>query len=80
MVPACSNGILTNMLQTQDMTPNPVTVYRHKADLPLCYLLMWDVTLAYTTTHVLCQGRPENPSPTFHTHQQTLNLMMLLWW
>ena len=39
---AYSSGILTNvhvlphrnvMLQTQDMTPQPVTVYRHGADL-----------------------------------------------
>ena len=44
-MPACSCG--TNVLphrsampQTQDMTPHPVTVYRHGADLPLCYLLM----------------------------------------
>ena len=35
-VPACSSGTLTNVLlhrnampQTQDMTPHPVTVYRH---------------------------------------------------
>ena len=88
MVPACSSGTLTNVLphrnampQTQDMTPHPVTVYRHGADLSLCYPLMWNVTLEYTTTHfnVLGETRPGNPSPTFHTHQRTLNLM-LLWW
>ena len=58
MVPACSSGTLTNVLphrnampQTQDMTPHPVTVYRHRADLSLCYPLMWNVTLEYTATH-----------------------------
>ena len=56
MVPACSSDTLTNvlphrnaMLQTQDMTPHPVTVYRHGADLSLCYPLMWNVTLEYYT-------------------------------
>ena len=88
LVPACSSGTLTNVLphrnampQTQDTTPHPVTVYRHGADLSLCYPLMWNVTLEYTATHlnVLGETRPGNPSPTFHTHQRTLNLM-LLWW
>ena len=75
-VPACSSGTLTNVLpqrnampQTQDMTPYPVTVYRHGADLSLCYPLMWNVTLEYTATHfnVLGKIRPGNPSPTLHT-------------
>ena len=42
-MPACSSGTLTNVLphrntmpQTQGMTPDPVTVYRHGADLSLC--------------------------------------------
>ena len=87
-VPTCSSGTLTNVLphrnampQTQDTTPHPVTVYRHGANLSLCYLLMWNVTLEYTATHfnVLGETRPGNPSPTFHTHQRTLNLM-LSWW
>ena len=78
-VPACSSGTLTNVLphrnampQTQDTTPHPVTVYRHGADLSLCYPLMWNVTLEYTATHfnVLGETRPGNPSPTFHTHQR----------
>ena len=70
------------MPQTQDMTPHPVTVYRHRPDLPLCYPLMWNITLEYTTTHfnVLGQTRSGNPSPTLHTHQRTLNYMMLIWW
>ena len=47
IVPACSSGTLTNVLphrnampQTQDMTPHPVTVYRHGVHLSLCYPLM----------------------------------------
>ena len=76
MVPACRSGTLTNVLphrnampQTPDMTPHPVTVYRHGADLSLCYPLMWNVTLEYTATHfnVLGETRPGNPSTTFHT-------------
>ena len=87
-VPACSSGTLTIVLphrntmpQTQDMTPHPVTVYRHGANLSLCYPSMWNVTLEYTATHfnVLGEIRPGNPSPTFHTHQRTFNLM-LSWW
>ena len=87
-VPACSSGTLTNVLphrnampQTQDTTPHPVTVYRHGAKLSLCYPSMWNVTLEYTATHfnVLGETRPGNPSPTFHTHQRTFNLM-LSWW
>ena len=87
-MPACSSGTLTNVLphrnampQTQDTTPHPVTVYRHGANLSLCYPSMWNVTLEYTATHfnVLGETRPGNPSQTFHTHQQTFNLM-LSWW
>ena len=57
------------MPQTQDMTPHPITVNRHGADLSLCYSLMWNVTLEYTATHfnVLGQTRPGNTSLTFHT-------------
>ena len=61
-VPACSSGTLTNVLphrnampQTQDTTPHPVTVYRHRANLSLSYPLMWNVTLEYTAT-ILCLG------------------------
>ena len=80
MVPTCSSGMLTNVLphrntmpQTRDMTPHPVTEYRHGADL-LCYPLMWKVTLKYTNTqcNVLGQTVLENPSPTFHTHHRML--------
>ena len=52
-VPACSShvssGTLTNVLphrnaipQTQDTTPRPVTVYRHGAELSLCYPLIME--------------------------------------
>ena len=51
-VPACSSSTLTNVLphmnaimQTQDMTPYSVMVYRHRADLSLCYLIFIDVEL-----------------------------------
>ena len=63
----CSSGTLTNVLphrnampQTQDMTPHPVTVYRQRANLSLCYPSMWNVTLEYTATHfnVLGETRP----------------------
>ena len=76
-MPACSSGTLTNvlphsnaMLQTQGTTPHPVIVYRHGADLLLCYPLMWNVTLEYTATHFNLLGKtlPGNPSPNFHTH------------
>ena len=41
------------MPQTQNMTPNPVTVYRHRAGLPFCYPFIWNVTPEYTTmTHL----------------------------
>ena len=75
MVPACSNGTLTNVLphrnampQTQDTTPFPTTEYRHVADLLLCYPLMWNMTLEYKTSYsnVLGQtqsGNPSLPSP-----------------
>ena len=83
------SGALTNVLphrnailQTQDMTPHPVTVYRDGADLSLYYPLMWNVTLEYTATHfdILGQTRPGNRSPTFHVHQRTLDFIMLIWW
>ena len=63
-VPTCSTGTLTNVLphwnampQTQDMIPNPVTVYKHRADLSLCYPLMWNVTLEDTATHFNVLGQ-----------------------
>ena len=77
MVPACSSGTLTSVLphrnampQTQVMTSHPITVYRHGTNLSLCYTLMRNVILEYTTTHfnVLGQSQFGNPSQTFHTH------------
>ena len=88
-VPVCSSGTLTNVLlywnampQTQNMTPRFVTVCRHRADLSLCYPLIWNITLEYTTTqfYVLGQTQSGNPSPTFQTHKQKLNSMVLLRW
>ena len=88
-VPACSSGTFTNVLphrnamqKIQDIALHPVTVYRHRPYLSLCYSLMWNVPLEYTSTrfNVLTQTRSGNPSPTFHTHQGTLNFMILIWW
>ena len=75
-VSACSSGTFTQEYHTAD------TIYRHSADMSLSYPLMGKVTLEYTTNHfnVLDDIQLGNPSLTFHTHQQTLNLMMLLWW
>ena len=47
------------------MTPHLITLYRHWADLSLCYPLMWNVTLEYTTTHFNVLGE------TLHTHTHT---------
>ena len=88
-MPACSSDTLTNVLphknampQKKDMTPHPVTVYRHGADLSFYYPLIFNVTLEYIANHinVLGQNQSGNPSPTFHTHQRTLNFLMLVWW
>ena len=75
-VPACSSDTLTIVLphrnampQTQDATPYPITVYKHRADLSLCYPLIWNVTLEYTATHFNVFGKTQqgNHSPTSHT-------------
>ena len=62
-MPACSSGTLTNvlphwnaMLQTQDLTPHPLTLDRHRADL-LCYPLMWNIKLEYTTFQFYVLGQ-----------------------
>ena len=79
MVPICCSGTLTNVLphrnampQTQDKTPHPVTVYRHEADLSLCYPLIWNVILEYTATHFMSWVRPDQeilPRPSTHTSE-----------
>ena len=63
MVPTCSSDTLTTALpyrnampQTQGMTPHPVTVYRHRANLS-CYQWMWNITLEYTTSHLNVLGQ-----------------------
>ena len=45
-------------------------------------LWMWNIILEYMTAHFNILGKtwPGNLLPTFHTHQRTLNLMMMLWW
>ena len=78
MVPVYMRGTLTNVLpqwnvmpQTQDMSPHPVRVYRHGADLSLCYPMMWTVAREYTTTHVhVFESDPTEkvlPRPSTHT-------------
>ena len=71
-----SSGTLTSVLphrnampQTHDMTPLPVTVYRHGAELLMCSQWMWKVTMEYISPHLIVFGqiRPGNPSPTFYT-------------
>ena len=56
-------------------------VYRHRAYLFLCYTLMWNITLKYTTTHFNVFGQTwlRNPSPNFHTQQRMLSFIMLVW-
>ena len=81
MVLACSSGTLRNVLphrnampQTQDMTPHPITVYRHRADLLLCYPLIWKVTLEYTATHFNVLGKNQHGNlsrPSTHTSKQS---------
>ena len=71
------------MPQTQDMTPHPVTVYRHGADLSLCYPMMWKVTLEYTTTHLMSSIRLNweiLPRPSTHTpaNAQLCNAVMVV--
>ena len=46
-------------LQTQDVTPHPVTVYRHGVDLSLCYPLMWNVTLDTQLPILMSWLRPD---------------------
>ena len=81
-VPACSSDTLTNVLphrnampQTQDMTPHPVTVYRHRADLLVCYPLMRNVKLEYTATHFNVLGLTRYvknlPWPSKHTSERS---------
>ena len=44
----------------------------------LCGTSHWNTQLS--NFYVLGQTRSENPSPTFHIHQRTLNFMILSWW
>ena len=69
-MPACRFDTLTNVLlhwnaiqQTQDMTPHPVTVYRHRADLAMYYPLMCNVTPEATNFYIIVVGltQPRNP-------------------
>ena len=57
-MPACSSGTSMNVLpqrnampQTHEMTPHPVTLYKHWANMSLCFPLMWNVKLEYLATY-----------------------------
>ena len=70
MLPACSSGTLTNVLQyrnampeTQDMSPHTVTAYRHRTDLSLYYPLMWNVTLELRNYPFKCIGSDPSSYP-----------------
>ena len=56
-VPVSSSETLTTLeytiMQTQDMAPQPVTVYRHGSDLSLCYPLMVVVITTFLSWKVL---------------------------
>ena len=75
-MPACSGSALANVLphrnaipQTQGMIPHPITVYRHGADLSLCYPVNWNVILEYTAAHLslIKPHREIIPRPSTHT-------------
>ena len=79
-VSTCSSGTLTNVLphrnampQTQDVTHHPVTLYmyRHRADLSLCYLLMWNITMEYTTTQFYVLGKNQSGNYSFRNLPHT---------
>ena len=64
----CHKGISCGW---QEMTFNPITVYRHRANLLLCYPLMWNLILGYTTTQ-LTWVRPDReilPWSSTHTSE-----------
>ena len=71
------------MRQRQDMAPHPVTVYRHGADLWLCYPLMWNVALKYTATHFNVLVRPDReilPRPSTHTSERDAVIKVIISW
>ena len=88
-LPSCSGGTLTIVLphmnamaRTQDMTPHPVTVYRHRADLSLCHPLIWNVTLEYTATHFNVFGSDPTGEilsrPSTHTSKRSTDSGMVV--
>ena len=72
---------LSHTIQTQNMTPHHVTLYRHRAHLSLCYPLMCNVTLEYPTPILMSWVTSDREILTRpSTHQWMLNLMMLIRW
>ena len=88
MVPAYSSVTLTNVLphrnaipQTQDIAPHLVTVYRLRDDLSLCYPLMCNITLEYTTTQCLTSdptGKSFHDLPHTPVNAQPYDAVMVL--
>ena len=60
--------------QTHDITPLPVTVYRHKVNLTLYYPLLSNITLEAITTHLIVFGLSR-----YSTHEANIYITMLTW-
>ena len=74
-VPTCSIGTLINVVphmnsmpQTQDMTPHPVTLYRHRVDMALC-ATHWNTQLPILKSWVRTD-REILPRPSTHTSER----------
>ena len=66
------------MPQSWGMTPKPVTVYKYRINLYLCYPLMWSSTLKAAITHLEVLSISDSTdtsitSHTFHTSKQKHN-------
>ena len=69
-------------IQTQGMTPPPVTVYRHRADIFLCFSFLRGHPTEDTTIHiyVLSMTRLRNNFSEFFHITIKGSTEMLLWW
>ena len=82
-VPTCVSGTLTNvlphrnaMLQTQDITPHPVTVYRHGGDLCLQHgTPVWQhIGQRTTATSRHCCNMTSDVDATLKPNKQKINI------
>ena len=88
------NGTLTNVLPhknaadtVHDIPPRHdtlMTVYRHRADLSLCYPFMWSVTVEYTNTNFNVLGKipiwksfPDRPHPPANSQLYDANMVVV---